>query len=123
MNMAEKTADELAFDEMRVLLEHAPGTLKIITSEVAPHMRLDRKDANSPVNPDKVQAIIDDADDPRTTDADVRASPSTFGCQDVVRLEADPAKAGAYRAYSAEGDWTLGYPSALLNRLRQWRGR
>jgi hypothetical protein len=70
-----------------------PGALKIITAE----------------------PMVED--DP---DADL-TSPSSFVCHDVVEIEGPDAR-GRYIAHSAEGDWTTGYPAALLARLRQWRG-
>lgn len=120
MTSKDQEAQVIALAELEALVK-VPGALKIITSEVIPSMRLDRKDARSPVDPATIRAIVDDPNDPRGSETAVLASPSTFVCHDVIRIEPDPAKDGAYRAYSVEGDWTLGYPEALIRRLRQWR--
>jgi len=83
--------DDTAVAELEALLA-IPGALKIITNEPNP-----------------------DAPD----NADLRL-PSSFVCHDVTGITG-PDERGRYLASSAEGDWTLGYPSALLSRLRQWR--
>lgn len=93
-----------ALTELRKLLkEH--GALQIITNEVEPRLRVHSRDPRSEAK-DGV-----DLTDPRT-----------FVCHAVVELEG-PDDQGCYRAVSAEGDWTLGYPSSLLARLQQWRDR
>jgi hypothetical protein len=84
-------ADDTTVAELDALVK-IPGALKIITSEVK---------AKLPKNADLTL-------------------PSSFVCHDVVEL-AGPDDRGRYVAYSAEGDWTMGYPTALLSRLRQWR--
>lgn len=47
--------------------------------------------------------------------------PRHFVVHDVVRLEG-PNHKGQFRAHSAEGDWTLGQPEALLARLLEAGG-
>jgi hypothetical protein len=85
----------------KLLREH--GALKIITSEVRPSLRQNAKDPSSPAK--------DDTD---------LSTPRAYVCHAVVDLEG-PDEKGRYRARSAEGDWTVGYPPALLVRLQQWR--
>lgn len=89
-------------------LVKVPGALKIITSEVQPHLRVDPKDAKSLLNEKK-------------HDPDILKAVSTFVLHDVVRLE-EIEHRGVIRAWSAEGDWTEGKPGPLLKRLREHRG-
>lgn len=83
--------DALALEELQALL-NTPGELKIITNE--PRTDLKRG-------------------------LDTRSA-SAYVCHDVVALDG-PNDQGRYVAHSAEGDWTMGYPAALLSRLQQWR--
>lgn len=83
--------EDTTLAELKALVA-VPGALKIITSEI---------DKKAGKNPDLTR-------------------PSSFVLHDVVSLEG-PDPRGRYVAYSKEGDWTSGYPGALLSRLRQWR--
>jgi hypothetical protein len=91
-----------ALTDLRKLLKQ-PGHLKIITNEVRPSLRVAQKDPRSPAK-----------------DGVDLTTPASFVCHDVVDLEG-PDDKGRYLARSAEGDWTLGYPTALLARLQQWQ--
>jgi hypothetical protein len=98
-----ETGEDTTVAELKALIQ-IPGALKIITNEVQPELRQDRQDPRS--------APADDVD---------LRDPQAFVCHNVVELEG-PDDRGRYRARSAEGDWTVGYPEQLLSRLRQWRG-
>lgn len=67
----------------------------------------------------RLKIITNERADKRAT-ADL-SKPSSFVLHDVVRVEPSPSKAGTYQAFSAEGDWTWGYPAALVRRLSEWR--
>jgi hypothetical protein len=95
--------DKVAMQELEALAK-VPGALRIITSEVRPEFREDRKDARSAA---KADAVLTD--------------PATFVLKDVERIEVI-AHRGTVRAYSKDGDWTEGRPAAVLKRLREHRG-
>ena len=108
---------ELALAELEALVK-VPGALKIITSEIRPELRQDPDDPRSPVRED----VAPEGGEEGFVRADeLLRSPATFVLHDVTRLEAS-AHLGMVRAHSAEGDWTEGRPTALLKRLREWRG-
>lgn len=97
---------EQAITELEALAK-VPGALKIITSEVHPDYREDKKDPKSPPK--------DGVDVGR---------PAVFVQHDVVKIEPKPGPnpGGQLRAWSDEGDYCEGQPEALLTRLREWRG-
>jgi hypothetical protein len=96
--------DKQALTELEALVK-VKGALRIITSEVRPELREDRKDPRSPFKGSEA-ALLD---------------PATFVLHDVERIEVS-AHRGVVRAYSTEGDWTEGRPAAVLKRLREHRG-
>lgn len=93
----------IALRELQALLK-VKGSLKMITAEVRPALRQDRADRRSPA-----KAGVD------------LTRPDSFVLHDIVRLEPHPTKDGLYYAHTAEGDYVLGYPAALVRRLRRWR--
>jgi hypothetical protein len=95
--------DKVAMQELEALAK-VPGALRIITSEVRPEFREDKKDARSAA---KADAVLTD--------------PATFVLKDVERIEVIEHR-GTVRAYSKDGDWTEGRPAAVLKRLREHRG-
>jgi len=84
--------DDAAVAELHELAK-TPGALKIITNQVNP-------EAGENPDPYKIASFI---------------------WHDVVQV-VGPDDKGRCTAFSAEGDWTAGYPSALLARLQQWQG-
>ncbi len=82
-----------------------PGTLRIITAECA-----SKACTGAPTSPTGHDEGLFKAKDPRH-----------FIIHDVVRLER-PNRRGQVRAHSAEGDWTLGQPEAVLARLLEAGG-
>ena|SRR3990172_9697400 len=98
-------------------LAETPGNLRVITSEHACQGTRwnaetdERGTAAHPDRPEFDQALCENFEHPLT-------NPAHFVCHDVVRLEGPDAK-GRYRAWTAEGDYTYGYPEALLVRLTQ----
>jgi hypothetical protein len=119
MTNAELTIEEArerATKRLGELLK-TPGNLRVITSEHACQgTRWDaetdaRGAAAHPSRPEFDAARCDAYEYPLT---DARH----FVCHDVVALEGPDAK-GRYRSVTAEGDYTIGYPEALLVRLTQ----
>lgn len=98
--------DEMAIAQLTALAG-VPGALRIITSEILPRLRVDRKDARSPIHPEQLQA-----------DPDILKRVSSHVCHDVVKVSG-PDERGLMRADSAEGDVTIGRPAALLARLTE----
>lgn len=96
-----KNDKSLAVQQLEAL-SSIPGALKIITNEVQPDLREDRKDRRSAAK----------------ADVDLHR-PDSFVCHDVVRIEG-PDHRGLYTAFSAEGDWCRGEEKALLARLQEW---
>lgn len=101
----EKLDDKTAVKWLYRCLE-TPGMLKIITSlhacGVGPRPRTEiqwAKCLRFPV--------------PQT-------QPAHFVCHDVVRLERHPIRAHQIRAFSKEGDITIGEPRKVLRRLLQY---
>ena len=92
--------DDLAFDQLKALAA-VPGALKVITSEVQPALREDKKDARSAAKPD----------------VDLRQV-STFVLHDVTHLDG-PNERGLVTAHTAEGDYLQGHPAAVLARLTE----
>jgi hypothetical protein len=85
-----------------------PGALKIITNEVRPELRQDPEDPSSPVR-----------EDVEAADPNILKKVSTFVLHNGVALEG-PNHKGQVAVHSAEGDWTMGQPSAVLARLTEW---
>lgn len=100
--MAEARMDdnERAIASLEALAK-IPGALRVITNEVRPELREDRKEARSAAK----------------EDVDLRDH-ATFVIHDVVAIEG-PNEKGCYTATTAEGDWCMGYPVDLLNRLTE----
>jgi hypothetical protein len=84
------------------------GALKVITAEIRMDLRADPTDPRSGPKP----GIDWDS---------LRTRHDSFVIHDVTRLVGPDAE-GIYRAHTAEGDWCVGTPSALLSRLQEWRG-
>lgn len=104
--MADQDAQKIALAELEALLK-IPGRLRIITNEIQPKMRMAAKDRRS--------ALAEGAD------PELLKKPSTFVHHNVTRIEPHPTQEGVYLAYSDEGDYTMGYPEALVKRLSDWR--
>ena len=101
-------ADPMEVQQMQDLVK-LPGMLKIITNAHA---------CQAAIHPDFAgfsQSKCDRYDFP-TTD------PRHFILHDVARIEPYAGHPGAYIAYSNEGDYTMGMPADLLNRLLAHRG-
>jgi hypothetical protein len=90
--MDNEEAKEMLFNMLKV-----PGLLRIITNEC--------------VSPNCKGGEHDTSKYPLT-------DPRHFVIHKVVNLEELPN--GRIRADSAEGDWTYGYPEAVLRRLQEW---
>jgi hypothetical protein len=102
----------LAIAQLEALLK-VPGSLKVITNEVQPRLRADRKDARSPFDAEALSA-----------DPDLPKKPGSFVLHAVTRIEPASGVAGEngqYVAYTDEGDDCRGQPEALLVRLQEWR--
>lgn len=102
---------DLAVAQLEALLA-VPGALKVITNEVRPELRADRKDPNSPLK------------DPVVDGVDLAKRADSFVQHDVTRVEpagGAPGENGQYVAYTDEGDYCQGQPQALLVRLQEWR--
>lgn len=114
---------ELAVAQLKALLK-VPGALRIITNEVRPELRRDPGDANSPLDPAKLDAVPGEPEDAKDAAREALRvgtylrRPSTFVIHDVVRLEG-PNDKGQYTAWTAEGDACMGQPEALLARLQE----
>lgn len=82
------------------------GTLKIITSEVKPTLRVDTKDERAPAK----------------EGVDLR-DPASMVLHDVVKIEPHPVRKTHLVASSAEGDAVESYdgPQALLVRLLEYK--
>lgn len=105
--MTTVTDREQAITELEALVQ-VPGALRIITNGHACGGGL------HPTIPPFDAAVCAAFAYPLT-------DPRHFVIHAVVRLEGPDAK-GQYTAHSAERDYTLGQPDALLTRLREWRG-
>lgn len=103
---------DLAIAQLEALLK-VPGSLKVITNEVQPRLRADRKDARSAFDAEALSA-----------DPDLATKPGSFVQHAVTRIEPAPGAAGEngqHVAYTDEGDYCQGQPEALLVRLQEWR--
>lgn len=96
---------ELALAQLRALAG-VPGSLKVITAEIHPDYRADKRDPRSGLHPKHDESLL--------------LSPATMVCHDVTALEG-PDERGRMIARTAEGDWCEGRPAALLKRLQEWR--
>lgn len=98
---------DVAIAQLEALVK-VPGALKIITNvhrcQKAMHPRLKGFSAK------KCDAFK----------PDVR-HPGHFVVHDVIRIEGPNAQ-GQYTAFSAEGDYCIGQPEALLKRLQEANG-
>lgn len=97
---------ELALAQLRALVQ-VPGALKIITNE---HACGGGTHPDSPGFDTRVCAAYQHD----------LYSPRHFVLRDVVALDGPDAQ-GRYYARSAGGDWTRGYPEALVRRLQEWQ--
>ena len=101
--MAKRGAeDDTTVAEMEALIK-IPGALRIITNEIQPELRQDKKNPSSLPN----------------EGVDLR-DPAVYVQHHVTGIEG-PDDRGRYIATAEEGSWVTGYPDALLARLRQWR--
>lgn len=103
--------EPMALRILKHLVEKQPGALKIITADPSDkgkawreHMELGRP---------TLAAMLAD---PSYTNP--LADPALWVVHDVVRIEG-PTRDGHYRAISAEGDFCMGAPLALLRRLTE----
>lgn len=97
---------DLAIAQLRALAKIG-GALKVVTHEIQPHLRADRRDPRSHV-----------ADRALDEDPLVLRNPRNMVCHDVAKLEG-PDDEGMVTVRTAEGDWARGRPWDLLARLTE----
>lgn len=116
--------DQQAVKALKALMD--AGQLKIITSEIADHLKDLSGLKRAGHDPAALKASKDRAERrlfmlaPPMEGAGMK-DPNTHVLRVVTRLDG-PNERGNYRAYTDDGSYCEGAPDALLRRLQEWRG-